>query len=765
MNSRLDFMDAFLEIQDHPDGVVWIAGPVGTVAIEDGTARCTVELLPFRWHGVLSRAKDLSPRTAELLIAAQGSEIVRLGVTLHGKASFAGSPIGSPMLSEDTIPSRESLTLKERADAWELHDTAGTVRVRIPRNTPTRDEWIEDPGEYQDHLRLEFYPDGEQCLRLQECDRFFYGKFDSLPLAFLESQGAGVASFISFAAEAKGRYYGTGERFNRFALNGTTVDYVNTDGLGTNSSKSYKNIPFYVSDSGPGVFFHTSAHMRTSFADISARSVQTRVEEPTIDCFLIGGNGVERRVANYQSLTGTPPALPLWSYGVWMSRMSYFSAVEVEDVADRLRAEKFPCDVLHVDTGWFEQDWVCDWRFSKRRFPRAKEFMERLRKKGFRITLWQTPNIGRTNPLYQMATENGYLAPAEGGKGEQFLSDFSGQDFGGQIDLTNPEAEAWYKEMLVEVLNHGVAAIKADFGERVLKNARYAQLPAAQLHNLYALLYQRAVWQATVESGTVEPLIWARAGWAGCQRYPVHWAGDSASSWDGMRATLRGGLQLGLSGFTYWSHDVPGFHGVPYFMHSKPSAALYLRWTQFGALSSHMRYHGCFPREPWEYPEIADGIRRWWRLRYALIPYIVAEAEKCRKSGRPLIAPLFLDHPDEELLYHLDDQYLFGRSVLVAPIMNGEGSREVYLPEGQWVDFWSGATYQGKRWLRRSHPLETLPLFVRQGAELPVYPEPVTSTNEMILDRRQMMSFDDTYRGVNESPLEFIGFNPQFEEE
>jgi alpha-D-xyloside xylohydrolase len=249
-------------------------------------------------------------------------------------------------------------------------------------------------------------------------------------------------------------------------------------------------------------------------------------------------------------------------------------------------------------------------------------------------------------------------------------------------------------------------------------------------------------------------LVWARAGWAGCQRYPLHWGGDSACTWDGLAGSLRGGLHLGLSGFGFWSHDVPGFHGVPDFMNSWPAGDLYLRWTQFGVFTSHMRYHGTSPREPYEYPAVADLVREWWNLRYALIPYIARQGQAAHEQGLPVLRALIFHHPEDPTCWHIDDQYYFGDAFLVAPVMNSEGVRDVYLPAGDWVDLWTGDRMAGGRWLKRvCSPLERIPVYARAGAAVEVYPLPVQCTDEMRAEEVRTLCFDENFQGLSASIL------------
>ena len=307
--------------------------------------------------------------------------------------------------------------------------------------------------------------------------------------------------------------------------------------------------------------------------------------------------------------------------------------------------------------------------------------------------------------------------------------------------------------MLAHLFDYGASVIKTDFGEDIDMSAVYHGMPANQLHNVYALLYQKAAYEVTVDR-TGQGIIWARSAWAGSQRYPVHWGGDTGCAWDGMAGTLRGGLHLGLSGFAFWSYDVPGFHGVPNFMNSWPADDLYVRWTQMGVFSSHLRYHGAQPREPYEYPRVADVIRQWWRLRYALIPYLVAQGNKAVLTGYSVLRALVFHHNDDPVCWSIDDQFYCGDDVLVAPVMNSQGVRDVYLPEGEWVDLWTGHVYTGRRWLQQvASSLVRMPVYVKRDAHIRVYPEIVQCTDEMDLAKVAEVIFDDHYLGISTSLL------------
>jgi alpha-D-xyloside xylohydrolase len=453
-------------------------------------------------------------------------------------------------------------------------------------------------------------------------------------------------------------------------------------------------------------------------------------------------------------LTGFPSMPPLWSFGIWMSRMTYFSADEVEEICDRLRSEHYPCDVIHLDTGWFRTDWLCEWKFNPERFPEPQAFIERLAKKGFKISLWQLPYIAAGAEQITEAKANHYISqPGQSEEsddsGDSGSSNFSTLDYAGTIDFTYDKATDWYKNALLKpLLEMGIKCIKTDFGENIHMDHHYHASTPERLNNLYALLYQKAAYEVTKEV-TGDGIIWARAAWAGAQRYPLHWGGDSESSWAGMAGSLKGGLHFGLSGFAFWSHDVPGFHSTPNFMNSPLDEKVYVRWTQFGVFTSHIRYHGTCKREPWHYPTIAPIVKRWWKLRYRLIPYIAEQSKKACNSGFPLIQALLIRHPDDHQVWHIDDEYYFGQEFLVCPVMNSENRRDIYLPEGLWINFFTGERLEGNRWYYNVEvPLDEMPVFVRPGAHIPLYPDEVDSTDDMDLSKTIRFSITRDFKGL-----------------
>ena len=701
--------------------------------------------IPFQCQKVsneISPEKEVARQTFILQIRAYGNGILRTSI------NFGKSEVGkSEMLVMEKDLEQVPLFVEKKKEHWKVVDKKGVIKASFDLTQPVTEHWSDLLPPPEETLSATFYPDGEKEIKLSAYDQFFPARMESMALAFIDTEGEPQEATLSFHAKPDERFSGTGERFDKIDLAGRTFQLKNQDGQGVNNRRTYKNVPFYLSSEMYGVFLHTSAYSKFSLADHSTRAAQIFVEEPIIDVFLIGGNDPDEILYQYRQLTGFPEVPPLWSYGIWMSRMTYFSADEVQEICDRLRREEFPCDVIHLDTGWFRTDWLCEWKFNTERFPDPEGFISGLKEQGFRVSLWQMPYIAEDAEQHEEAKKNDFIAPLEKSS-IQGGSNFSALDYAGTIDFTYPEAVEWYKDLLRNLLKMGVACIKTDFGEEIHLDARYKNMKPELLNNLYALLYQKAAFEVTKEE-TGDSIIWARAGWAGCQRYPLHWGGDAAASWDGMAGSLKGGLHIGLSGFGFWSHDVPGFHGVPDFMNSIIPDDLYVRWTQFGVFSSHIRYHGTSKREPYYYPQIAGTIRKWWQLRYILIPYLLEQSQKVTTSGFPVLRALIFHHPQDRMCWHIDDQYYFGDEFLVAPVMNSENRRDIYLPEGNWINFFSGERTTGGKWIKNFiTPLNEMPVWVKENAVLPLYPDKVQCTDEMNLDRIKRVKIDKEFQGI-----------------
>jgi alpha-D-xyloside xylohydrolase len=520
-----------------------------------------------------------------------------------------------------------------------------------------------------------------------------------------------------FALRPHEAVYGFGEKFIRLNKVGQTIDLNMVEALGVTTPRSYKNVPFFMSTRGYGVFFNHSARMTCWVGSLCAADLQVAIEDEFLDYFIILGD-LKEILSRYTDITGKGRVPPLWSFGYWQSKMSYQSAGETLDVVRRMRAAEVPMDVLHLDTYWFHEDWRCDLEFDPDRFSDPAAYMTELESLGVKVCLWQLPYIPEGSALFDELKAAGAFAKTPEGEiydvGICMTAGFSGVV--GCIDFTNPAAREIYGRHLRRLFALGARVIKVDFGEQAPLDAVYHDgTPGWRMHNLYPLLYNRTVAEITTEA-TGEQIIWARSAWAGSQRYPLHWGGDSSANWYNLIPQIEGGLSFGLSGFQFWSQDIGGFLG-------HPNGALLIRWLQAGLFLSHARIHGVGDRELYKFEgDVLRIGREFIRLRYRLLPYLYGTAMDCVERSLPMARALVVEYQDDPNTWNIGDQWLLGDALLVAPIFDESNRRAVYLPAGVWTDWWTGERLSGGRWIAVTADLETLPLFVREGGIIPLGP-------------------------------------------
>lgn len=529
-----------------------------------------------------------------------------------------------------------------------------------------------------------------------------------MPFSFVRRAGDYSRSFdAAFSLSPGEKIFGCGESFTSFDKRGQKIVLWTDDANGIQNQQMYKPIPFFMSNRGYGMFLHTSTPITLDFGQSFSGVNSMMVGDDALDLFVFIGTPKEI-LDEYTKLTGKSPLPPLWSFGLWMSRCTYNNEKQVRDIASKLRADNIPCDVLHLDTGWFETDWECDYEFSKTRFTDPKKMLADLKDEGFRVSCWQLPYFVPKNKLFPELVEKNLVV--RDGKGNLPYED-------AVLDFSNPKAVDWYQDKLAGLLKMGVSAIKVDFGEAAPTYGLYADgRTGFYEHNLYPLRYNKAVADIT-KKVTGDNIIWARSAWAGSQRYPIHWGGDAESTDDGMSAELRGGLSFGLSGFSFWSHDVGGFTANSVETMDKN---LFARWLAFGMLSSHSRCHGEAPKEPWNYGDaFMDEFRTIDEMKYRLMPYVYAQAKDCSEHGLPMVRALFVEFPEDPGSWQVDDEYFFGSSILVAPLMHeNETGRNVYLPPGTWIDYQTGKDYSGGWHTIAAGPIPEI-ILVRDGTVIP----------------------------------------------
>ena len=606
-------------------------------------------------------------------------------------------------------------------------------------------------------------PDGRTLLAANSADVDGLGRPAAPPLGFRRGSDGPASIAASFYLAPGERLYGLGEKFTRLDKAGQRLVSWIVDALGATSERSHKNVPFLWSSRGFGVFLATGARVTWDLGASSLQSWTFEAEAPALDLYVFYGPDPSRLLAAFTALTGRPPALPDWSYGLWLSSGgTYRDQAAIEALLDGVARHRLPVDVIHIDPWWMRWRRYCDFEWDREAFPDPEGLIRRIHSLGLKLCLWEHPYVSVESGLFEEGREKGYfvlrpdgticvidyglsLAPRPdgrvriAGRGETWNAPAA------IIDLTDPAARSWFQDLHRPLFRAGVDAFKTDFGEDIPEDARFSDgRTGREMHNLYPLLYNAAVFEVTAEEKG-RGIVWSRSATAGSQRYPVGWSGDPASDWASLAATVRGGLASGMSGLALWSHDIGGYRGTP-------DPELYVRWAQFGLFSSHSRVHGDSPREPWRFGEVALTIvRKFVRLRYRLFPYIRSAALEARATGLPVIRALPLAFPDDPNAAAWDHEYLFGPSLLVAPVIQpggelevGKGQRRrlggngpsrrgtvpphmgggprfrVYLPPGEWFDFWTGRLVSGPTVVEAPAPLDILPLFVRAGAVLPM---------------------------------------------
>lgn len=536
-------------------------------------------------------------------------------------------------------------------------------------------------------------------------------------LAYMQNTKTGKNYMLEQLAIDVDEYiYGLGERFTPFVKNGQVVEMWNEDG-GTASEIAYKNIPFYITNKGYGVLVDHEGDVSYEIASEKVERIQFSVEGERLDYYFISGKTPIGTVEKYTELTGKPALPPAWSFGLWLTTSFTTNYDEettssfIQGMADR----NIPLHVFHFDCYWMEAYEWCNFVWDPATFPDPKGMLQRYHEKGLKICVWINPYIGQKSPLFQEGMEHGYLIKKKDGSVWQTDLWQAGM---GLVDFTNPEAVIWYQEKLKTLLDMGVDCFKTDFGERIpVKDIAYFDgSDPVKMHNYYTYLYNKAVFELLErERGKGEAVLFARSATVGGQKFPAHWGGDCSATYPSMAETLRGGLSLALSGFGFWSHDISGFE-------STAPADIYKRWCQFGLLSSHSRLHGSSSyRVPWLFDEEACVIlKEFVNLKCRLMPYLYGQAVKAHVKGTPMLRPMFLDFPQDKACDTLDRQYMFGDSLLVAPVFKENGEVQYYLPEGTWYNLITGSKAEGGKWQKETHDYHSLPLMVRPNTILPM---------------------------------------------
>jgi alpha-glucosidase (family GH31 glycosyl hydrolase) len=460
--------------------------------------------------------------------------------------------------------------------------------------------------------------------------------------------------------------------------------------------------------------------------------------------YVVLGPDTPRLLQTMLELTGYPPLPPRWVLGLLQSRYGYRSRQELETIAQSFRARQLPCDALILDVFWFRE--MGDLEFDPQKWPDAREMIARLKQQGFRTVVIEEPYLTRQSRNYPEAFSRGYLARRYDGSSYTF--DFWPGECG-LFDFSNPAAREWWAQKHRPLFQIGIDGWWTDLNEpaKHFQDMAHHAGSAAAVHNLTALWMQQSIYDAHQQYAPDQRVfILSRAAFPGSQRYGAAlWSGDVDKTFASLRKQVAIGLSVGLTGIPLWGSDIGGFG-----FGGECTGELYARWFEFGVFCPLCRPHGDQKelREPWQFgAEIEAICRKYLQMRYRLLPYIYNAARDACTTGIPMMRPLVLEYPGDPQVLNLADEYLFGPEILVAPILDeGAFERSVYLPQGNWIDYWSEEIHAGPRYITTRAELDILPLFVRHGAIIPMGPD-LQYSSQYALDPLTL----EIYRGADRS--------------
>ena len=633
------------------------------------------------------RGDTLGGVNLTIVITSPMPEVLRVQ-TWHHRGVLAKSP-------EFDLKKKEALPLQVTETESDITITSGTLSLII-----TKDNWSMT------------YKRGDEVLT----------RSNGRDLALMKTSWRGLA--YDAAGDTENTYlrqqlslgvgelvYGMGERFSAFTKNGQSVDIWNEDG-GTSTEQSYKNVPFYLTNKGYGVFVNHPEKVSFEAATESLTKVEFSVEGGYLDYFVINGPTMKETLVHYTDLTGKPSLPAPWTFGLWLST-SFTTNYDEETVMsfiDGMLDRSIPLRTFHFDCFWMKEFHWTDFVWDERVFPDPEGMLKRIKAKGLNICVWINSYIGQESRLFEEGKEKGYFVKRPNGDVWQWDMWQPGMAL---VDFTNPEACKWYQSYLAKLLDMGVDCFKTDFGERIPTDVVYYDgSDPKKMHNYYTYLYNKCVYELLEEKrGKGQAVLFARSATAGGQQFPVHWGGDCWSDYESMEESIRGGLSLMMSGFGFWAHDIGGFEQTS-------TADVYKRWVAFGLLSSHSRLHGSSSyRVPWLYDdEAVDVVRFFTRLKASLMPYIYKTAVETSRTGIPTMRSMVMEYTEDRTCAYLDKQYMLGDNLLVAPVFNDISQAEFYLPKGRWTNFFTGEETCGGTWITRDCGYLDIPLMVKENS-------------------------------------------------
>ncbi len=583
------------------------------------------------------------------------------------------------------------------------------------------------------YWEMSIYQNGKLLTKEQAFDTNVDNRWKQLPTGFkVNTRGESISTFEQFVLFSDEMFWGFGEKFTHFNKRGQRIKCWQKDALSTNTEDSYKSHPYFTSSRGYSILLNTFTRSSFDMGASSWISYQIGSDDPVLDYIFLAeeSRDYKRLLQQYLQITGQIPMIPQWAFGFWMSKCSYRSRKEIEDVIDEADRLGIGIDVIHIDN-WQKPDMTGVWEWDTERFPDPEGMIRELKEKKIHLSLWNYPYLKEDSPAFQSLAERGFFVKDKEGQPAMFKSTADSVVLCACFDFTNPEFLEWYKERVKKIVRMGVSVIKTDFSEAVPEEVVFHNgMSGCEGHNLLTYLYAKNIytWMNEIcEKRGELPLLWGRSGYVGSHTIPAAWAGDSSSDKANHSAILQAGLGMAMSGVSFWGYDLGGFYNTGYTGNEKrPDVEDYLSSVQMGLWMPLSRAHGKTPREPWQYGDLAlEKVKEWINFRHRLTPYLYHTACQSHLFGIPMLRPLVMEYPDDPVAKIQNLSYMLGDSLLIAPGFDRD-EYDLYLPEGQWRNMESKEVYEGRSFV----PVEnksfadggtSLLVFQKEGTSIPLF--------------------------------------------
>lgn len=663
--------------------------------------------------------------------------------------------IESVAIEEGFIPKAATpdVTCKDTSDAKGTAAEAGVSDAAVKAVISARDITVN----VKDNEKLDIYYKGKLVLSDYEKARKKSEKnpYEDLAIAELEGHTVGKdeektdSVTIIKKLGKDDAVYGLGDKPG--CLNKRGYSYVNwnTDDPAphVDSFKSlYKSIPFFIvlgDEYCYGIFADNTYKTTFDFGYENTDYYFVEHEKGELDYYFMPGNDMAEVVGLYTSLTGTTPLYQRWIYGSHQSRWGYYTQDEVLDIADKFRELDIPCDVIHMDIDYMNGYRV--FTFDDKKSPDVKGLSEKLADRGVKLISIIDPGVKK---------DEDYFMYKEGMEMDAFAHDTDGSVYENAVwpgtsvfpDFTKQSVRSWWGDKTKILLEHGISGIWNDMNEPASFNGplpddvQFEYGAHEKVHNIYGHFMAKATYEGLAKNdGGKRPFVLTRAAYAGSQKYCGGWTGDNHSIWAHIALSLEQVCNLSVSGLAMCGGDIGGFG-------SDTTPELLVRFYEAAVFVPFFRNHsamGTRRQEPWQFDETTiDAVRKTVKLRYRFIPYIYDLAHECEKTGAPIVRSLVYEYPADKHVRNISDEYMLGSFVLVAPVIApGKEVREVYLPDGDWYDYYTGEKYSGGRYILADAPLDKVPVFIKAGAIIPVADGEIRSTEDITEDKISILTY------------------------